>query len=68
MHALFPGSFVLSLEHNLKLHKGVNIVKVDLFGPLLKFGDGLVHGEFGAKFPIVWVDFSFDLTLRIIAL
>ncbi len=65
---LLPGSFVLALEHILKLHKGVSIVKVDLLGPLFKLRDCFVHGKLNTKFSTVLVDFSLDFVSRVTAL
>ncbi len=68
MNNLLPGSFVLSLEHVLKLHKGVRITEIDFVGPLFELGDSFVDGEFDTKFSTVLVDFGLDLIVRIIAL
>ncbi len=65
---LLPGSFVLALEHILKLHKGVSIVKVDLLGPFFKLRDCFVDSKLNTKFSTVLVDFSLDFVSRIATL
>ena len=63
-----PGSFVLTLEHILKLQKGVSPVKMDFLGPLVEIRDGLVDSELNAKYATVLLDFCFHLVARVIAL
>jgi hypothetical protein len=38
---VLPGSFILALEHILKLREGVSPVKVYLYGLIVEFGDCL---------------------------
>ncbi len=68
MNNLLPGSFLLPLEHVLKLHNGVSTVKIDLLGPLFKPRDCFVNIKFDAEFATVLVDFGHAFIARIIAL
>ncbi len=68
VHDLLPGSFILALEHVLKLREGVSPVEVDFYGPIVEFGDCLVDGELDTEFATVLVDFGFYLVARVIAL
>ncbi len=68
MHHLLPGSFVLALEHILKLHKGLSIVKIDLLGPFFELRNRFSNSELDAKFSTVLVDFGLNIVPRIIAL
>ncbi len=65
MNNLLPGSFVLALEHILKLHEGVSIVKVDLFGLFFKLQDCFVDSKLNTKFFTVVVDSGFDFVSRV---
>jgi hypothetical protein len=67
-HDLLQGSFVLALEHILKLHKGVREVKIDLLGPFFEVGDCFIDRELNAKVSTILVDFGLDFATRIIAL
>jgi hypothetical protein len=55
MH-LFPGCFMVALEHVLKLHKGVCPVKVAFFWSLIGLRDGLINGKFDTIFAVILVD------------
>jgi hypothetical protein len=68
VHLLLPGSFVLALEHILKLHKRVREVEIDLLGPLFKVRDCFVGCDSYTKFSTILVDFGLEFVTRIIAL
>jgi hypothetical protein len=57
---LFPGCFVVALEHILKLPKRVCPVKVAFFCSLVELRDGFINGKFDTIFTIILVDL--DLT------
>ena len=60
-----PGSPVLSLEHILKLHKGVNPGEVALFCPFVKLRDHLIDGKFNQLLTIILVDLNSTFVLGI---
>ncbi len=53
---LFPGRFVVALEHILKLPKRVCPVKVAFFCSLVELRDGFINGKFDTIFTIILVD------------
>jgi hypothetical protein len=68
MTNLFPGCFVMALEHILKLHKGVLPVKVTFFSSLIKLGDCFVDGKFDIILSIILVGLDMTFVLQIVAL
>jgi hypothetical protein len=53
---LFPGRFVMALEHILKLPKKFCPVKVAFFCSLVELRDGFINGKFDTIFTVVLVD------------
>jgi hypothetical protein len=53
---LFPGRFVVALEHILKLPKRVCPVKVTFFCSLVELRDGFINGKFNTIFTVILVD------------
>jgi hypothetical protein len=53
---LFPGHFVLALEHILKLLKRFCPVKVAFFYSLVELRDGFINGKFDTIFTVILVD------------
>jgi hypothetical protein len=64
---LLPPSPVLSLEHILKLRKGVNPGELTFFCSLIELGDRLVDGELDGVTSIILVDFNKVFVFGIVA-
>ena len=60
VHHLLPGCFVLDFKDIFELFEGVRLVKVNLFGPLIKVEDCFVNSEFNAESTTVNMDLSFQ--------
>ena len=59
---------MMAMKHILKLHKGVQLVKVTYFSSLVKLRDRFVDGKFDTIFSIILVDFNAIFVSQIIAL
>jgi hypothetical protein len=68
MKHLFPGCFVMALEHILKLHKGFWPVKVTFVSSLIELEDHFVDGKFDTILFIILVDLDATFVLQIVAL
>jgi hypothetical protein len=55
---LFPGRYVVALEHILKLPKRVCPVKVAFFCALVELRDGFINSKFDTIFTIILVDLN----------
>jgi hypothetical protein len=53
---LFPGRFVVALEHILKLPQKVCPVKVAFFCYLVELRDGFINGKYDTIFTNILVD------------
>ena len=60
VHHLLPGRFVLAFKDIFELFKGVCLVQVNLFGPLVEIGDCFVNGEFDTESTTVNMDLCFQ--------
>ena len=64
---LLPGSPVQSLEHILKLRKGVDPGEFTFFCPLIELGDRLVDSELDGVTSVILVDFNKVFVFGIVA-
>ncbi len=67
MEHLLPCSLFLSLEHILKLRKGVGPGEFALFCPLIELRDRLVDGELNGVTSVILVDFNEVFVFGIVA-
>ncbi len=65
---LFPGRFVVALEHILKLPKSVCPVKVAFFCSLVELRDGFINGKFDTIFTIILMDLDSTFVTRVVAI
>ena len=64
---VLPGSFILALEHILKLREGVSPVKVYLYGLIIEFGDCLgvlLKVSLTPSLPLSWWTSAFTLLCK----